>query len=1171
MYTEQFESAGTTLRAGVNLIEASAGTGKTYAIAMLVLRFVVEHDLDIKQLLVVTFTKAATEELKSRVRARLAQAKNALLGECDPDDTLSEALHNWRHTLELDEDVIRRRLDQALMEIDQAGIFTIHGFCQRILNEHALESGQLFDCELSGDIAEIKQACADDFWRRSLYSRSPWEVAALTGEFRSPEQLLASVDFIEPQLPVYPDYIHEVALLDELRLKAKAAVEALDAIQAAVAKARQDDDRFKSSYVLPDTEPLRDWLLQSSVALPDFSMLTSIGLIEGLNGNKFRQSKKNPVPSEEQKALYLQEYGIDGSAFDQLDETLARLRLNFRRGLLHYLQQDLDHALQQQNLMSFDDLISRLADALQGDKGEMLIAALRQRFRAALIDEFQDTDQQQWFIFSRLFAAPDQSLYLIGDPKQAIYKFRGADIYSYFAAQDQADQAFTLGKNWRSHPNLVEAVNQLFRKPKPFLFEQLAFKPVAAARSADDGALVFQDQALAPLLLWQLQANEGKQEYWTSGKARRAILSGVVAEILELLNQAYFIRTNKAANRLRPQDIAILVRTNTQAREYQQTLVEVGVPAVLNSKESVFASSEALELHTVLQAIVQPGHLPLLKQALSVSWFKQDGQQLYRLGNDESELDAWVSRFQDYLHYWRQDGLMSMLQRLFEREQVEAHLAQLPLAERRLTNLHHLIELLQQAAIDEHLGVNKLLDWLHRAITQAGSGDSGDERQLRLESDEDAVKIITMHGAKGLEYPVVFCPSLWQRGDFLRRGRYVKCHQDGAMVVDLGSECFEQRLQQALDEELAEDLRLFYVAVTRAKYRCYLNWADVRSKEKANDSAMAWLLDLSHQDFAGQQAILQRFGQDDSVSFDYRLLELVSAIGEAYRPVDVDSDLQCRVRQRSLYSHWQMSSYTALSALSRQEVPELPEDKADEPVVIVADEGELERLPKGAHTGNVLHDLLEKLPFEAIAIGEDFSDRREQACLQYGLKLERPELVDALLQTVVNTPLQVDNPFCLSDIPVSHCLKEMPFYLSMQTLDAAQINRILAHCPAYQALNSRQLSGYLTGFIDLVCFFDGRYYVMDYKSNSLLDYRPESLLRAMREHNYGLQYWIYTLVLHRYLRQRLPDYDYESHFGGVKYLFMRGMDEGEPASGVFSDRPALQDIERLGEVFFGVE
>jgi exodeoxyribonuclease V beta subunit len=326
------------------------------------------------------------------------------------------------------------------------------------------------------------------------------------------------------------------------------------------------------------------------------------------------------------------------------------------------------------------------------------------------------------------------------------------------------------------------------------------------------------------------------------------------------------------------------------------------------------------------------------------------------------------------------------------------------------------------------------------------------------------------------------------------------------------------------------------------------------------------LLGFADADFCRQQTVLQAFKDQAENAFDYRLLNLSSEITGNYQKAVAHANFQAKKRKRSLYTNWQMSSYTALSALSLDEAPELPEDKAreqqDKP-----EKAPME-LPRGAHTGNVVHDLLENNGFIDLAKRKDISAQRDKACQRYGLKLEHPDMIDALLQAVVATPLSdADTGFCLMNLPENRCLKEMPFYLSMQALNANQINLILQDTPAFQPLTSKQMCGYLTGFMDLICEYKGLYYVMDYKTNGLPDYKPETLTHAMREHNYGLQYWIYTVVLHRYLQNRLPDYDYETHFGGVRYLFVRGMRQDEAMSGVYQDRPDFDRVEALAGLF----
>ncbi len=462
MQKSPFNPINTPLLKGVNLIEASAGTGKTYAIAMLVLRFIVEHGLAIDQLLVVTFTKAATEELKDRIRSRLVEAGYALnhrSNDIDPN------INTWLAGLDIQPELIKQRLTLALLDIDRAGIFTIHGFCQRVLKEHALESGQLFDTELTGDLAVIKQAIADDFWRKQLYQRPAWEVAVLTAEFSTPDALLASIaaiPSINAKRSIYPTCDSLEETLKKLHLNTE-SVKAVVDHYADTVSSRFAEQTFKTTYTEPFDayfSQLKAWIFGNTTQPPEaeaFDLFSLNGLTEALNGNKFKTTKA--VSGAQRKADYLNELSIDTKPFEDWVATFKQVTLVFRKSLADTLYQELSKHLQRLNVISYDDLITRLAETLQSEKGQLLTAELQLRFQGALIDEFQDTDDQQWFIFSTVFASSSHYLYLIGDPKQAIYKFRGADIYSYLEAQQHAEHRFTLLQNWRSHPQLVEAVN----------------------------------------------------------------------------------------------------------------------------------------------------------------------------------------------------------------------------------------------------------------------------------------------------------------------------------------------------------------------------------------------------------------------------------------------------------------------------------------------------------------------------------------------------------------------------------------------------------------------------------------------------------------------------------------------------------------------------------------
>jgi exodeoxyribonuclease V beta subunit len=1159
-----FDPSRIGLKKGINLVEASAGTGKTYAIAMLVLRFVAELDIPIDKLLVVTFGKAASEELKTRIRARLSQARDLLQGKSvDPDQTLAD----WAVRV-TNRELMLSRLELALYDIDRAGIFTIHSFCQRMLQEQALESGQLFDVELLADIDHIRAQVVDDYWRTHVYRLASLPCSILTASFPTPELLYASVGAASAAARIEPETADINASLarletafDRMTSWWQANGPGLFSFYAqAVA-----DQKFKGGFCAD----FEDWWQgiagffggADSGPPAKLHLLSRAGLLGELNGNKLR--------GEARKLDFLAAWPLPEGEITELLQAGDDLLLSFRVGLAAALKEGIEQRLLQLGTMSFNDLILRLSAALHNDRSGDLRRILQERYRAALIDEFQDTDAAQWHIFSTLFGGGGHFLYLIGDPKQAIYRFRGADIFSYFTAKKFADAHLTLNRNYRSHPHLVEEVNRLFgARPQPFGFPEatMAYHPVVPAKAVKDFFLRRDGRISAAMIYCQLPESEKKEGRWSSGRAAEEILRFTVREVVRLLGpeNPALLAGKDGPRPVQPKDIAILVRSNRQAEQHLQAFAQAAIPAVVASRQSVFTTVAAREIGSLLAAIAAPGDILLLKTAMTIPWFGLSGDALQGIWQDETVFDRWHSRFQSYFRLWQEQGFLTMMSRLLVDEGVFATLAGETLAERHIANIAHLLELIQAAESTDNLGCGQTLQWLR---TMMSGGHGVEDIELRLESDEEAVRIVTMHSAKGLEYPIVLCPCLWNRSDRLSREKFaVACNEDeSGLVVDLGSPRFEERKEKAATEELAEELRLLYVAVTRAQVCCYIFWADVKATGTVADSfsaALGYLLfPEGPVDFPSQQAVLQSLAKQDSVEYCLVAGDETAGYQGAAPAVTVLAPLQ--PSGRSLRTDWQMSSYSAMAALSEHE-DQLP---ADRPVVEsgpIACPG----LPAGAGFGNVVHNILERVPFSAIAAGGDISEELSRQCTRYGVRVEAGSL-QQLLHTIVTTPLSVeaDSDFSLAGLDHGRSVREMPFYFHPDRIATEEINTILADDPTVTPLARRVMQGYLTGFVDLFCEHRGRYYILDYKTNYLgdlaSDYAPDNLVRAMEAHNYGLQYWIYTLVLHRHLTNVLPGYTYEDRFGGVMYLFVRGMEPARPGSGVYFFLPEKGILDRL--------
>jgi len=1172
---KEFSAFVTPLETGVTLIEASAGTGKTFSIAMLVLRFVVEKKISIEQILVVTFTNAATQELKARIRRRLQDLRNYLLNP-ELSEGLDDAFMQWADEI-VDRDEAISLLTQALAAIDSAAIFTIHSFCQRMLRQFALESGQLFDAELMANQDDLQLALAEDYWRQQMYDASQLRASLLASSFSTPRALVGSIKNIHSGMVIVPEKQDIDQLISQIEKNCSALATSLEqlVIKPLSELISNEPAYFKDAFLAAFSGMQRavaSWISGDNTGIP----LQALGqlsfdqlLNHALNGSKFRKTKL--LTAEERKLTFFKEAGV--SELRVLDEVLLQveqLGISLRLGLFEYLENNLDSKKDALNVLSYDDLISRLAKAIKGSDN-LLCSSLQRQFSVALIDEFQDTDQQQWDIFSQVYNSPKHYLYLIGDPKQAVYKFRGADIYSYLDAKKTAKYSYTLKNNFRSAAALLESINFLYSKSAtPFLIEGIPYHPVNPGSPDEVNSPVGNHG----LVLWYLEDNPNHKEgFWGSGAAREAIRTAVVNETVLLLQ-----KSQTDGTLLRPSDIAILVRGNEEAANYQWALQQSRVPAVINSKRSVFDSEEAHYLQQLLTAIERPADLNRLRQCLVLPWFDLDGQAFDALCRDDFKLQQYVTEFQDFQQRWQDSGLMAMMRSLLNRYQILQVLSRDESAERRISNLQHLLEVIQQVVLEERLDPHKTHEWLTQTIQGENRGEG---TELRLEQDHNAVNIVTIHSAKGLEYPVVFAPELWyERPDKSSpaKDEVVICHKQGELIADLGSKQLIENFEQAQFEQQAEDLRLLYVAITRAASRCYMPWATVRTLKQDNQSAFAYLLE-PHDGDSWQSRLSNLTKSVDSIEFAVIPSEQEALVLDTTQKTNT---LVAKIATREIKQEWRMSSYSSLAYLSQHEY-ELPQDKSQEPLDTeeALPEPTVEILPKGAHTGNVLHDLLENNSFALLSeLDGDKQDYdaylalRDKSCIRHGLVLETEAEValDKLLVSSVQAPLDVnDNDFALAKIPDSDCLKEMAFYYSVNQLQTTAINELLANQSSYQPLSMRQLSGQLTGFIDLICRYQGRYYVMDYKSNSLPGYDAASVQSAMQQHNYGLQYFIYSLVLHHYLQQRLPDYDYDKQFGGVRYLFLRGMDKAQPMQGVFVDKPALEIIEGLESILSGVD
>ncbi len=1168
----------------VGLIEASAGTGKTYTVSGLYLRLVLEAWLPVERILVVTYTKAATAELRERIRGRLGQARQVFLAGATEDPFHRELLARVA-----DREEAVRRLTAAIHGFDEAAVFTIHGFCQRVLSDNAFESAMPFETEVLADEADVLREVVEDFWRRELYPASPLLVRYVLAKGLDTAKLLQAIrpHVGKPYLEIRGAATNpDPGTLEQAFTRSYAAA------------------RSQWQACRPEVEQL---LLQT----------------KGLNGNRYRP-KSISVWAEGLSAYFQPEQPMLGS-FDKLEkftasylqgsmnkghaapehsffdtcqkfrESLEALEAGYaahlqslERRLLEYADEQMESRKRRRRVLSYDDLLNNLHAALEGPGGEALAEAVRHQYAAALIDEFQDTDPVQYAIFRRLYRSTGLPVFLVGDPKQAIYSFRGADIYAYLAGREDAARAYTLETNWRSVPALVRALNTVFANPpQPFLFPEIPFRAARAA-SREPEFLAEAGAAPAVLRLWWLA---GEDESKALGKTEAAALAAeaTAVEIARLLNLGASGQARIGDRPLGGGDVAVLVRSHRQGSQVHAALLALGVPSVRHAQDSVFHSPEALDLERLLLALASPEREPLVRAALATGVLGVGGTDLYRMAADEQAWDAIVETFHAWHTLWHEHGFMPMFRDLLQVRGVAGRLLALPDGERRLTNLLHLAEMLQATADREHLGMEALVKWLGER--RQAEGSDSDEAMLRLESDEHLVRIVTVHKSKGLQYPVVFCPFLWDGRLGADKDGPLSFHDPAsghAPVLAFGEAATGAAREQARREEMAESLRLLYVALTRAQQRCYVVWGAIKD---AGTSPLAWVLHPPPDTAPGPAEADKHFRSLNPGALHTDLDRLVEAAGgslsvepaptgpgEPFRPAaGTGPELRSRRFGGRIREPWRITSFSALATGHGVELPDYDAgwsgEAGQEPLAGAAD---IHAFPRGARPGECLHAIFERTDFAA-ANPEALDGLVGRTLAEYGFGSQWREVIARMVCRVLDTALDATGDLRLAGLPGSRRLNELEFYYSVTRIEPAGLRRLLAahglSAPGplrefVETLTFAPARGYMKGFMDLVFEHGGRFHLVDYKSNWLgaepSAYAQEHLPAVMARESYYLQYLIYTVALHRYLGRRLPDYDYERHFGGVYYLFLRGMDpEAGSARGVFHDRPAWRLVQAL--------
>ena len=1244
---------------GASLVEASAGTGKTYSIQTLFLRLVIERGLQVRSILVVTFTEAATKELRDRLRSVLYKCQLAVEGALPSDDgdyvrvndILALPLQGERIFPAYDaERAFRAR--RALLDFDEAAIHTIHGFCSRCLSRFAFECGHDFSAEVIGESSEVVEELCEDWWRRNVYAASPIRLAAMATGKVSLENLkrLAEERIAKPDALLRPAASQSAAPDIEELFRAMLDAWDREAVDAALTKARVSGTKLRANTRDKLFGQL-DALERGRIAAEMFTGLER--LTPEFLANALNQSSPGPPdhPFFERCSAFMD--GLRAAAESALPCAARDVAAGYAR------------RRRQRAVLSYDDILLDVRQALRNpQQNDALLAALRGEYAAALIDEFQDTDPVQYEIFRRVFIEAGAPVFLVGDPKQAIYGFRNGDIFTYYAAAEavrrgRAGREYSLDKNFRSEKRLVDAVNQVFRDhdERAFINDHIAYPGAldAQGKPLEESLTVAGQTDAAPFRVWYYTdyAPQGKKAPpGQDNPYARRMYADAADEVVRLLNDD---GTRIAGKRVQPSDIAMLVLTHREADYIHRELSRRRVPAVRQSTGNVFDSLEAEDMQLLMAVMADPTNLSAARSFLATDLVDLSDAELValtegeRIREDETErslraaglhtMEDYVAFFREANDRWRSGSFMQAFTYVGKRLRLRERVVGLADGERRLTNILQLADLIHHAAVARRLGVDGALNWIARQRA-ASTREQDDAYEMRLESDADAVQIMTVFKSKGLQFPIVFAPTMWRRKPEAKRKNEIvveyhepvaasgpaageaeeSCEVEGdssdvpRMILDVSAD--KDAEEKAKQEKRQEDVRLFYVAVTRAIHRVYVIWGDLHN----DDGALAHVLDdgpLKAHDTARD---MQARGQDERAVGAALLTLRAQAKREegwapercerssAQSPADLRGadDPWFEVDVDKTHGHTSFSGFAphdqAPSAGDAEERDYDGEDAGEEPEDESRNELTIFTFPAGRRTGHCWHAIFENMDFTWLSDGPNSNEGSAREIVQKMLKLyglreppgtpedeQRAEIVFDMVRRTLRQELWPDAGFVLADVPRSDRLAEMEFSFPLRdepgrraSVVADVLERRWRGDPVKKPFLDRIRAsawgkgggggeliprGFMTGCIDLFFRHGGRYYVLDWKSNRRggrpQDFDETGLREEMAAHTYFLQYLVYTVAAHKYLEGCLPDYGYDERFGGVCYVFLRGVDGRTPGRGVFFDRPGPELIEDI--------
>jgi len=1086
METEKKFNAFEVELTGRNLIEASAGTGKTYSIALLVLRLIIEKDVPLSKILMVTFTKAAVAELESRIRKFVRLASRYASGKAIDEDSIRKIIDRATKEESL------RKLKEALRSLDELSVMTIHSFCERNLTMYPFETGQPFKFEVATDISDIRDLVVNDYWRKKINSLDKDLFVHFTG-ILTRDQIKEVLDkALDDKEYLSSPLENEEEVLDGIKTAISETEKALKAFNDHI---RDNFDSISSKQLKSHAANFLDENKSSPAKFKKAFMKGCRELLKDNNKKYLRSS----FPDE--FALYEKYYNHKKS----LDELSSVYIYDIFKSAVEELKNRVTEFKGKRQIIDFNDQIRFLHKAVENG---LINKVLSEKYLAVFIDEFQDTDKLQYEIFDSLFK--DRIVFYIGDPKQSIYGWRKADLDTYKKARGKVRVVPPMDLNFRSTADLIDAINGFFTgTDNPFHDDEINYENVRPGRK-DLGSMSDDGNSVKPFEMNRFKKKDHIFQYVVN-ETSRLIYSGKV---------------KIDGKDVKPSDIAIIVRTNKEARAMKKALSDVNIPAITADETRVMESDEAQIIRYLMEAVIQPNRGAINRVLLNPG-FGFDIKRI--LGIEEEE---HLENFRVLKKTWNEHGIYNMLFQFFDIYGVREHCLELGLeGQRILTNFYHIAEILHKNSQKNKYTPDEVLVWSQRA-----QKDREEEYEQRIESQDDAVKITTIHRAKGLTYKIVFAPFLDMKTkerniyEYRKDGSYYFTHQPDEEAIDLWRKQQEQ-----------ENRRLIYVALTRAQYKVYLC--------KNNAIYASSLKNLM------PDGVNQIESVEPELSNDERKDEQDERKFTPREKPDIEIKKTFGIHS---YSALSKAHYTA--PFEKTELG--PTDNYDQFI--------FQDLGRGANVGTALHAIFEYLDFNN---PNSWDQTLHDAAVYWSnlISEEKLPLFKMLLEHVMNAKISLNgSEFKLGDISKDDKLPEMEFYFSVDRVNKTIINELLSEDTKLGG--EIDIEGLMTGFIDLVFKHNGKYYILDWKSNhlgnSVDNYDMAGMETAMTGSNYHLQYKIYTVALIRWLKSRISDFDYEKHFGGIIYVFLRGVRKGSD-TGIYTSLPDKNEIDDLDKAFRG--